>query len=68
MNACSEQGINPALYPSYPDFPRTDWQGNPSHASGGDYLSHENRLYKARWWTQQMPTDNASEWQFVCAF
>ncbi|MDP2634905.1 MULTISPECIES: cellulose-binding domain-containing protein [unclassified Pseudoalteromonas] len=48
---------------TYPNFPQVDWQGNPSHASGGDLMQHEGNAYKAKWYTSSIPgSDNT--WQF----
>ncbi|GAA6205864.1 glycosyl hydrolase family 18 protein [Thalassotalea sp. SU-HH00458] len=51
--------------PIYPDWPQTDWAGNPSHATGGDLMSHNNAIFKAKWWTNTEPGTTA-DWQQVC--
>ncbi|WP_313897283.1 chitinase C-terminal domain-containing protein [Vibrio qingdaonensis] len=57
---CNSTGVN-----AYPNFPQTDWQGNPSHASGGDQMSHNGVVYKAKWWTNSVPGSDGS-WEEVC--
>ncbi len=57
-------GITAPIYPS-PQWPQTDWAGNPSHASGGDHLSYQGGVYKANWWTNSVP-GNDDSWSFVC--
>ncbi|MER2494097.1 glycosyl hydrolase family 18 protein [Catenovulum sediminis] len=51
--------------PVYPNWPQTDWQGNPSHAAGGDLMTHNNAVFKAKWWTQSEPGTTA-DWEQVC--
>ena len=49
----------------YPNWPQTDWQGQPSHATAGDKLIYQAALYQANWWTQSVPgTDNS--WSQLC--
>ncbi|MGR5243445.1 chitinase C-terminal domain-containing protein [Vibrio sp. PNB23_22_6] len=50
---------------TYPDFPQTDWQGNPSHANQGDKVIHNGVVYKANWWTASEPGSDGS-WSTVC--
>ncbi|MGR5236609.1 chitinase C-terminal domain-containing protein [Vibrio alfacsensis] len=50
---------------TYPDFPQTDWQGNPSHANQGDKVIHNSVVYKANWWTASEPGSDGS-WSTVC--
>ncbi|NTS78385.1 polysaccharide deacetylase family protein [Catenovulum sp. SM1970] len=47
----------------YPDFPQTNWQGQPSHADQGDQMIHNGYLWQANWWTQAEPTMQANAWQ-----
>ncbi|WP_413110410.1 chitinase C-terminal domain-containing protein [Thaumasiovibrio sp. DFM-14] len=54
-------GIN-----TYPNFPQTDWQGNPSHANQGDKMIHNGVVYQANWWTASMPGSDGS-WAVVCS-
>ncbi|MBU2426129.1 MAG: chitinase C-terminal domain-containing protein [Gammaproteobacteria bacterium] len=49
----------PANVPAYPNWPRG------THASGGDHLSYQGKIYKAKWWTTSIPGSDSS-WQFVC--
>jgi chitinase len=62
---CSEQNIDATSYNVYPNWPQTDWAGNPSHAGTGDMMSNNNTLYKAAWWTQAEPGTDGS-WTEVC--
>ncbi|PTC06949.1 chitodextrinase [Vibrio mediterranei] len=57
---CNTTGVN-----AYPNFPQTDWKGDPSHASGGDKMSHNGVVYKAKWWTNSVPGSDGS-WEQVC--
>ncbi|MCF7353016.1 glycosyl hydrolase family 18 protein [Vibrio sp. CK2-1] len=50
---------------TYPDFPQTDWQGNPSHANQGDKVINDGVVYQANWWTSSEPGNNA-DWTKVC--
>ncbi|WP_045395804.1 chitinase C-terminal domain-containing protein [Vibrio campbellii] len=50
---------------TYPDFPQTDWQGNPSHANQGDKVIHNGVVYQANWWTASEPGSDGS-WSTVC--
>ena len=51
----------------YPNWPQTDWQGQPSHATAGDKLIYQAALYQANWWTQSVPgTDNS--WNQLCSW
>ncbi|CCN73376.1 chitinase C-terminal domain-containing protein [Vibrio nigripulchritudo] len=58
---CDTTGIN-----VYPNWPQTDWAGNPSHATGGDQMVHNNVVYKANWYTSSVPGSDGS-WTKVCA-
>jgi len=51
--------------PVYPDWPRDDWKGDPSHAIAGDLMRYEDRVYEALWWTRSVPGSDAS-WKQVC--
>ncbi|KZN40291.1 cellulase family glycosylhydrolase [Pseudoalteromonas luteoviolacea] len=48
----------------YPDWPKLDWQGKPSHADTGDKMQHDNKLYQANWWTKSEPGSNTA-WQYL---
>nr|WET51959.1 chitinase VBCH02 [Vibrio sp.] len=50
---------------TYPDFPQTDWEGNPDHANQGDKVIHNGAVYQANWWTNSVPGSDGS-WAFVC--
>ena len=63
-NGDSCGGISAPIYP-YPQWPQTDWAGNPSHANGGDHLSYQGGVYKANWWTDSVPGSDGS-WSFIC--
>lgn len=63
-NGDSCGGITSPVFP-YPQWPQTDWAGNPSHAAGGDYLSYQGRVYQAKWWTNSTPGSDDS-WNFIC--
>ncbi|MDD1795142.1 glycosyl hydrolase family 18 protein [Enterovibrio sp. ZSDZ42] len=49
----------------YPNLPQTDWQGNPSHASAGDKVVNDGKVYQANWWTASVPGSDGS-WSKVC--
>ncbi|PCK31920.1 cellulase family glycosylhydrolase [Pseudoalteromonas piscicida] len=49
---------------TYPDWTQTNWQGVPNHASTGDKMQHQNKLYQANWWTQAEP-GTSSAWQYL---
>lgn len=61
------EGVAVADIPVYPDFPQTDWAGNPSHAAGGDLMvdGASTAVYKAKWWTSTEPGTSA-DWDSVC--
>ncbi|MBE0362554.1 chitinase [Pseudoalteromonas ulvae UL12] len=59
------EGVKIADIPVYPDFPRKDWAGNPSHANAGDLLVHNNGVFKAKWWTATEP--GTSDWTKACS-
>lgn len=61
--SCTNQQI--ANAPTYPNWPQTDWAGNPSHAAAGDQMQHQNTIYQANWWTSSEPGSDGS-WQLVC--
>lgn len=52
---------------SYPNWPQTDWQGQPSHAVSGDKLIYQNTLHQANWWTQSIPGSDSS-WTRLCSW
>lgn len=58
-------GIDVSSVNHYPNWPRTNWAGQPSHALGGDHLIHNQAVYKAKWWTNSAPSDGGA-WQKVC--
>ncbi|MDO6542284.1 chitinase C-terminal domain-containing protein [Photobacterium sanguinicancri] len=58
---CSTTGLN-----VYPNWPQTDWGGNPSHANQGDKIIHNGVVYKANWWTSAVPGTGGS-WTTVCS-
>jgi chitinase len=60
------EGVDIATIPVYPNFPQTDWAGNPSHAAGGDLMVHNNAVYKAKWWTTSEPGATA-DWTLSCS-
>lgn len=66
IDGCAALGIDGAGINIYPDWPRLDWKGDPSHALGGDRLIHQNNLYQALWWTQAAPGSDSS-WMYVCS-
>ena len=57
---CSSDGVN-----TYPNWPQTDWQGNPSHAGSGDQIIYNDVIYKANWYTSSIPGSDGS-WSKVC--
>lgn len=57
---CNTTGIN-----TYPNWPQTDWSGNPSHANQGDKIIHNGVVYQANWWTSSVPGSDGS-WKTVC--
>ncbi|MGF1703769.1 glycosyl hydrolase family 18 protein [Photobacterium makurazakiensis] len=58
--SCDTAGLS-----TYPDFPQTDWAGNPSHANQGDKVIHNGVVYQANWWTSSTPGSDGS-WATVC--
>ncbi|MEZ8742474.1 glycosyl hydrolase family 18 protein [Photobacterium swingsii] len=58
---CSTTGLN-----VYPNWPQTDWAGNPSHANQGDKIVHNGIVYQANWWTSAIPGSDGS-WATVCS-
>ncbi|KKL02885.1 chitin-binding protein [Rheinheimera mesophila] len=58
-------GVDTAQIFAYPNWPQQDWNGQPSHAVEGDYLSYQNKLYRANWWTQSVPGSDSS-WTLIC--
>ncbi|TQV81106.1 glycoside hydrolase [Aliikangiella coralliicola] len=66
-DGCSALGVDPTDYNEYPDWPQTDWQGNPSHAGQGDRMRHNSAVYQANWWTKSTPGSDGS-WEFVCSY
>ncbi|MGF1737655.1 chitinase C-terminal domain-containing protein [Photobacterium satsumensis] len=58
---CNTTGIN-----TYPNWPQTDWAGNPSHANQGDKIIHSGVVYQANWWSSSTPGSDGS-WSTVCA-
>ncbi|MBT1445805.1 chitinase C-terminal domain-containing protein [Shewanella sp. JM162201] len=65
VDSCTSKAIDAASIPAYPNFPRTDWAGNPSHALGGDRMKNATAVYEAKWWTSTEPGKSA-DWDFVC--
>ena len=59
------EGVAVADIAVYPNFPQTDWAGNPSHAAGGDLMVHNNAVYKAKWWTSSEP--GTADWSKSCS-
>ncbi|KLV07049.1 chitinase [Photobacterium aquae] len=57
---CDTNGVN-----TYPNWPQSDWGGNPSHANQGDKMIHDGVVYKANWWTSSVPGSDGS-WTKVC--
>lgn len=57
---CATTGIN-----TYPNWPQTNWAGQPSHANTGDQIIHNGAVYKANWWTNSLPGSDGS-WTKVC--
>jgi chitinase len=49
----------PANVPAHPNWPRG------THAAGGDHMSYQGKIYKAKWWTTAIPGSDSS-WLFVC--
>lgn len=60
------EGVAVTAIAVYPNFPQTDWAGNPSHATGGDLMVHNNAVYKAKWWTSSEPGTTA-DWTKSCS-
>lgn len=58
-------GIDPAKIFAYPNWPRKDEANRPSYATSGDYMSHNQSVWKANWWTQSVPGADSS-WSLVC--
>ncbi|WP_082008685.1 chitinase C-terminal domain-containing protein [Photobacterium gaetbulicola] len=57
---CDTTGIN-----TYPNWPQTDWAGNPSHANQGDKIIYNGVVYQANWWSNSTPGSDGS-WAVVC--
>lgn len=57
---CDTTGIN-----TYPNWPQTDWAGNPSHANQGDKIIYNGVVYQANWWSSSTPGSDGS-WALVC--
>ncbi|MGR5147158.1 chitinase C-terminal domain-containing protein [Photobacterium alginatilyticum] len=57
---CVTTGLN-----TYPNWPQTDWAGNPSHANQGDKIIHNGVVYEAIWWTNSVPGSDKT-WSTVC--
>ncbi|MBD8513818.1 chitinase C-terminal domain-containing protein [Photobacterium sp. CAU 1568] len=57
---CVTTGVN-----TYPNWPQTDWAGNPSHAGTGDKIIYNGVVYQAKWWTNSVPGSDGS-WDTVC--
>ena len=49
----------------YPNWPQTDWAGNPDHANAGDQMVHNNAIWNALWYTQTEPGSDSS-WALEC--
>ncbi len=64
-SSCASQNIDPDAYNIYPNWPQTDWAGNPTHANTGDRIRHNSSLYQAGWWTSAVPGSDGS-WTEVC--
>ncbi|WP_448547080.1 glycosyl hydrolase family 18 protein [Thalassotalea fusca] len=64
-NGTTCDGVDVSQLPVYPNFPRTGWQGNPSHALAGDKMVHNNAVWEAKWWTSTEP--GGSDWTQVCS-
>ncbi|CCN46945.1 Chitinase A [Vibrio nigripulchritudo MADA3029] len=57
---CDVTGIN-----VYPNWPQTDWAGNPNHAKAGDQMVHNGVIYEANWYTTTVPGSDGS-WSTIC--
>jgi len=57
-------GVDISTIPVYPNFPRTDWEGKPSHALAGDFMVHSSAVWKAKWWTSSEP--GSGDWEKSC--
>ena len=64
-NDATCDGVDVASIAVYPNWPQTDWAGNPSHAVGGDLMNHNNVIYEAKWWTSTEPGTSA-DWTVSC--
>lgn len=65
INTCTTEGIDISTVNTYPEWTQTDWKGTPDHAAGGDFMCHENMVYRANWWTSSIP-GSADAWTSVC--
>ncbi|WP_440053521.1 cellulase family glycosylhydrolase [Pseudoalteromonas sp. T1lg65] len=59
--AANCEGVN-----EYPNWTQTNWQGVPSHATTGDKMHYNDKLYQANWWTTSVPGTTAA-WQYLGA-
>lgn len=59
-------GVDPANIFAWPNWPRQDSAGNPSHAQTSDYMSTQGKVHQAKWWTQSQPGSDSS-WQLICS-
>ncbi|MBE0370557.1 cellulase family glycosylhydrolase [Pseudoalteromonas aurantia] len=52
----------------YPNWTAKNWSGQYDHANAGDLMQHENKLYRANWWTKAVPGSHQS-WRYegICA-
>lgn len=58
-------GLDPAKIFAWPNWPRKDHAGQPSHANSSDLMSDSGKVYRAKWWTQAKPGSDGS-WDLVC--
>ncbi|MCX2802072.1 glycosyl hydrolase family 18 protein [Microbulbifer thermotolerans] len=58
---CAGMGIDPSVYPVYPNWPAGD------HANGGDRIVHNGSVWQAKWWTNSQPGSSDGSWTLICS-
>lgn len=64
-DSCVTQMIDISNANAYPNWPQLNWQGQPNNASNGDLMRHQQKVFRAKWWTQSAPGSDDS-WAYIC--